>query len=597
MDDIKLTYYGHVYDASGYGQAARAYIHALHAAGVTLSVVDLMTHGRQVQDDLVDSLVGRRLDADFHLFHGIPPQWARLAFRLRNAIGMTVWETDTMPTQWRNPLGHAIDVWLPCRFNVETFQRDLQRPVFRWPHAALPRRVNGHVVDADGLLGSAPDDFIFYCIFEWQPRKGPIETLRAYFTAFAEDERVLLAFKVRSEAADAARRAVEQTRRETGSAARVAIFTDHWSDPELDALHRRGNCYVSLHRGEGWNYPLFDAAAQGTPVIATGFSGPLDYLDESEYLVPFELIAVDQRYVYYNKQMRWAMPDVQAAARHMRHVFADADVARGRAAARAEHIRSAYSIEAVGAMARERLVSLLERANPSKWRDIRLQRRGGSPEPARPVPPEWYDADYFEHGLTSNWTRGYCWEQLGGVFRDAANYLVEMMPEAQTYLDAGCAKGFLVRCLKEAGKTCWGFDHSPWAIAHADESAKPFLIESGVEAFVLDREVDVLVAFDLLSTLTEAQAAAFLRRARAWTRLAMVAIIPSFESEQEAARYRHEDNRDRTHVTMKTRAWWHEQFLAAGWRQDPLQRLGAERCQVHALPQRMQWRVYAYAPR
>jgi glycosyltransferase involved in cell wall biosynthesis len=597
MDDIKLTYYGHVFDASGYGQAARAYIHALHAAGVSLSVVDLMNHGRQVHDDLVESLVGRRLDADFHLFHGIPPQWGRLAFRLRNAIGMTVWETDTMPTQWRNALSHAIDVWLPCRFNVDTFQRDLQRPVFRWPHATLPRHVNGHVVDADRLIGSAPGDFVFYSVFEWQARKGPAEALRAYFAAFPEDDGVLLAFKVRADAADAAGRAVDQARRETGSTARVAVLAEHWSDPEIEALHRRGDCYVSLHRGEGWNYPLFDAAVQGTPVIATGFSGPLDYLDASDYLVPFELTAVDQPYVYYNRQMRWAMPDVQAAARHMRQVRVDVEAARTHAAERAARIKSAYSLESVGAMARERLVSLLERASPSRWRALRLQQRRRPLDPPRPVPPDWYDDDYFEHGLTSNWTRGYRWESLGGVFRDASAYVIDTFPEAGTFLDAGCAKGFLVRCLREAGKTCWGFDHSPWAIAHADESAKPFLVESGVDDLVFDREVDVMLAFDLLSTLTETQIAAFLRRARGLTRIAMLAVIPSFASEHEASRYRHEDNRDRTHVTMRTREWWHAQFLDAGWRQDPLQRLGAASCQAHPLPQRMHWRVYAYAAR
>ena len=44
-DALKVTYYGHVFDASGYGEAARAYIHALHGAGVSLSVVDLLHHG------------------------------------------------------------------------------------------------------------------------------------------------------------------------------------------------------------------------------------------------------------------------------------------------------------------------------------------------------------------------------------------------------------------------------------------------------------------------------------------------------------------------------------------------------------------------
>jgi hypothetical protein len=109
--------------------------------------------------------------------------------------------------------------------------------------------------------------------------------------------------------------------------------------------------------------------------------------------------------------------------------------------------------------------------------------------------------------------------------------------------------------------------------------------------------VDVVVALDLLSTLTEDQIGEFLRRTRTWTTTAMVAVIPSFETADEEARYREHDNRDRTHITMRSRAWWHEQFLAARWKQRGLERLGALQCQRHPLPQRMQWRVYAYAPR
>ena len=153
---LSVTYYGHLFDASGYGQAARGYIHALHAPASRLSAVDLLNHGRQVRDELVESLVDRPLEPDFHLFHGIPPQWARLAFPLRNAIGMTVWETDTMPTQWRNVLSHVMEVWLPCEFNVSVFRRDLRTPIFKLPHAVIAAPPNGDAHDDDGRLGTAP---------------------------------------------------------------------------------------------------------------------------------------------------------------------------------------------------------------------------------------------------------------------------------------------------------------------------------------------------------------------------------------------------------------------------------------------------------
>ncbi|HUC85650.1 MAG TPA: glycosyltransferase, partial [Candidatus Acidoferrales bacterium] len=168
-ETVNLIYYGWVFDASGYGQAARRYVHALHRAGINLSVIDLSGQPRAVNDPLVDALVNRKVDADFHLFHGIPPHWARHAFPLRNVIGMTVWETDTMPTQWRPALNHALDVWLPCDFNTVAFSRALDRPVFKLPHPVSGRPMTGPPADEPWRgAGIGPGDFVFYSIFEWQ---------------------------------------------------------------------------------------------------------------------------------------------------------------------------------------------------------------------------------------------------------------------------------------------------------------------------------------------------------------------------------------------------------------------------------------------
>ena len=171
--DLSLNYYGSVFDASGYGQAARSYIHALHAAGVKVTVVDIGAQPPQTEDALVSALLGRNDEADFNLLHGIPSMWDRSAHRLRNVIAMTVWETDSMPQQWHEPLARAIDLWLPCRFNVEVFSRGLARRAFTLPHAVPP----GVRDDAGGPLSPsvakqvAAGDFVFYSIFEWQDRR------------------------------------------------------------------------------------------------------------------------------------------------------------------------------------------------------------------------------------------------------------------------------------------------------------------------------------------------------------------------------------------------------------------------------------------
>src|SRR4051794_4126673 len=121
MGTLSVAYHGNVTDTSGYGHAARAYVHALHRAGVELSVTDL-TPGRGPPDDeLVASLLGPPAAPDVHLFHGIPPEWSQRAASFRNAVAMTVWETDTMPPLWRGALNRVQEVWLPCAFNVEVF--------------------------------------------------------------------------------------------------------------------------------------------------------------------------------------------------------------------------------------------------------------------------------------------------------------------------------------------------------------------------------------------------------------------------------------------------------------------------------------------
>jgi 2-polyprenyl-3-methyl-5-hydroxy-6-metoxy-1,4-benzoquinol methylase len=596
VNQLSLTYYGHVFDASGYGQAARGYLHALHAAGVELAVVDLMKHAPQVRDELIESLVGRPIESDFHLFHGIPPQWARRAFPLRNTIGMTVWETDTMPVQWRNVLSHVLEVWLPCDFNVAAFKRDLRTPIFKLPHAVVPSHHNGDV-PGNAFPEARSNDFVFYAVFEWQERKSPTELLTAYLRAFPADEDTLLILKTSPAAAQAAAQALATARQRQPSRARVSIRAEAWNEATLEALHRRGNCYVSLHRGEGWCYPLFEAASRGTPVVATAYAGPLEYLSaDFAELVPYQLVSVRQRYLYYLPTMRWAEPDVLNAADRLRWVYRHRDIARARAGEAAQRIRSRFAIEAVGEMARDELIQLLKRSNPGRFRRLVRTHTARSLKPPVPIPGEWYDAAYFEEGLKSNWVNGYHWKSFAGVFTETATFLTTMFPDAASYLDAGCAKGFLVRALRAAGKDCWGIDHSPWAIDHADPLARPYLSRTSADELSADRQFDFVLAFDLLPHLTEPQAEAFLRRARAVARMGIIAVIRSFDTEDEERRYRRTDeDDDLSHILMRARAWWHDMFLRAGWRQDPLHRMLERACRNHELPRKMGWQLYMYA--
>jgi ADP-heptose:LPS heptosyltransferase/SAM-dependent methyltransferase len=598
-NDLSLVYYGYVFDASGYGQAARGYIHALERAGVKLSVVDLAARRpRQVRDELVEARVGRAATADVHLFHGIPPQWARFAGGVDNAIGMTVWETDAMPAQWQGALGQVREVWLPCDYNVEVFGKSLDKAIFKLPHPWLPSQIGAS--GAGELPGIGASDFVFYSIFHWQERKSPRGLIESFLRAFPAEPDAVLVLKVNAEAARVAARELEELRRQTASSARVQIHSEAWPETRIEALHARGDCYVSLHRGEGWCYPLFEAAGRGTPVVATDYSGPLEYLDRDAHkLVRHNLCPVRQSYIYYHPRMRWAEPDLEHASELMRGVYQNRDAARAQAAQAASKLREDYSLERVGEMARARIEEMLgrrrRRREAARGGNAADDKDAGALVPRVPIAGEWYDADYFEHGRKSNWARGYSWSLFSDLFKQTAAFLCDSFPEAESFLDAGCGKGFLVRALRERGKDAWGFDHSAWAIDHAEASIRKHLTRARAESVEYGRPFDLTLAFSLCESLTEEQAHEFLRRARGWTRQAVVAVIPSFESEAEERRFRKND-RDYSHITMRSRAWWHAEFLRAGWRQDALHRIVERACGQHELPRRMNWKVYVYAP-
>jgi hypothetical protein len=126
---------------------------------------------------------------------------------------------------------------------------------------------------------------------------------------------------------------------------------------ERDSYVAACDCYVSLHRSEGLGLTMAEAMSLGKPVIATGYSGNLEFMDGSNsYLVPYELVDVPSSWWAYAPGATWAQPDVDAAAELMRRVWDDP--------ARAEP---------VGARARD---TVLERLSTSRTADF-VERRLG----------------------------------------------------------------------------------------------------------------------------------------------------------------------------------------------------------------------------
>ena len=128
------------------------------------------------------------------------------------------------------------------------------------------------------------------------------------------------------------------------AAARPNIRIDTRTLPAADhyALMAACDIVLSLHRSEGFGLVPAEAMLLGLPVIATDWSGNVDFMDAGcAAMVPARLIpAHDPRGVFMAPGAVWAEPDVAAAAAHLVRLADDPAVRRalgqaGQAAARA----------------------------------------------------------------------------------------------------------------------------------------------------------------------------------------------------------------------------------------------------------------------
>lgn len=278
----------------------------------------------------------------------------------RKAILLTAWETDLLPDDWLPRLGRMSEIWVPSHYNRDVFRKSVDT-VFCIPHPFVPRP-EGNTALINKMLGFNKNDFVFYSILGWQERKYPLGIIQAFLRAFPKTKDVRLVLKTmfgleKPAVAEAATRDIMQQFSPLGLyETRITVVAGLWPEPLIDSLTSRGNCYVSLHRGEAWCYPLFDAVCVGKPTIATNYSGPVDYLNPVYHnLVPFTLTPVTQNYHPYRSHMHWAEPDIETALLQMRHVYDNRELVCDRAIQGAAIVRAQYSLERVGGLILQRL--------------------------------------------------------------------------------------------------------------------------------------------------------------------------------------------------------------------------------------------------
>ena len=363
MAEIKgIKYIGPILDNSGYAQACRGNIMALHKLGIplTLSPIsfeklrpDLGEH-----EDTLKSLINKKIDYNIVFIHTTPEFWEEHKEEGATNIGFTIWETTKLHKSWPDYINNNVDMCLVgCEWNVGVF-KDSGVTV---PIGVVPHGIN--MADHEGIegfdvQGLSDDTYMFYSIFQWTERKNPLDLIKAYWYAFQNDEDVALVLKTyRSDYSDAEKNAVRTTLKRLKQVTimdkypPIYLIPDMLSNDEISGLHERGDCYVSLDRGEGFGLSPFAAGAAGNPIIVTGFGGTTEYAkSHNSFLVDFFLEPVFGMpwSPWYRGDQLWAKPNVLDAAEKMRKVYENPGAAKNFGAALKQDIAENFSWEVIG---------------------------------------------------------------------------------------------------------------------------------------------------------------------------------------------------------------------------------------------------------
>jgi glycosyltransferase involved in cell wall biosynthesis len=273
-------------------------------------------------------------------------------------IGYWAWELQDFPMKWAAAAKRFNEIWTPSDFITQAVKNTLMMNSVAIPVKTIPfsltvspeirreeRRRKSYsdpIAAADGMFDIPPHTLSFLVQFDFLScfqRKNVMAAVYAFRAAFQDvlsksargTKNVLMVVKVNNaQVMPQFEQELRRLRDATGGYANIRVIHSHFSSASWNALLWKFDVYVSLHRSEGFGLLLLRMMMMGKPVIATNYSGNVDFM--VPYIPPaFQFTLVKWSYarvenvgevfehVYANSS--WADPDVKAAAVAMRKFY------------------------------------------------------------------------------------------------------------------------------------------------------------------------------------------------------------------------------------------------------------------------------------
>jgi glycosyltransferase involved in cell wall biosynthesis len=281
-------------------------------------------------------------------------------FQGRYNILYGAWELSRLPKQLTVCLERINEIWAMSSFMGQMFRRstslpvhDLQLPIVTYQLESMCRT----------QFQIPENNFVFLFMFDFDShvaRKNPDAVIEAFKLAFPEPSSIPVTLVIKSINGKRHEKECNRLKNKIGGDSRILQIHEVLPHSINTALMKCCDCYVSLHRSEGFGLTLAEAMLIGKTVITTGYSGNMDFTTSATaLLVDYELVPVQPGDYPFSRGEMWAEPNVQQACEYMQKLVEDSTFAQSLAQKGEELIRTSFSTKTMGDRYKKRLSNLL----------------------------------------------------------------------------------------------------------------------------------------------------------------------------------------------------------------------------------------------
>nr|WP_237163332.1 glycosyltransferase [Paenibacillus sp. BIHB 4019] len=347
----------------GVGESCRLAANSLNAANIPFGVLNFTgtSSSRMADTTWMHKEVSEPI-FDVNVFHINAEQMPEInvlygnkLFEGKYNIGYWHWELSEFPDEWLNSFRYVDEIWVPSTFVGDAIALKSPVPVVKIPHSIEVRIKENRDRSYFELPESAFLFLTMYDVKSSQERKNPRASIIAFKLAFEPNNlKVGLVVKInRYKSNDNDLILLKEL---IGEYQNIYLLDETISRNDVNALISITDCFISLHRSEGFGLGFAEAMYLGKPVIGTNWSSNVDFMnDKNACLVDYELVQLGQDYGPYKSDQHWAEPDVLHAAEYMKKLVNDQQYYERIAAGGERYIKEFHSPVVIGKLIQKRL--------------------------------------------------------------------------------------------------------------------------------------------------------------------------------------------------------------------------------------------------